>query len=150
MILTFTSSVNRSRTLVFYRVWTDLSFLSGKRTSIRAYPLDPRERYICDFFLYHIKIEGECGWIIWGPKGMLPPLSNYWVLGACPPPPFFLRLCIHVRCGRKIIHRFHVIYMCNFMQLSVILMTLTGIIRHVLHLNHIIKIYLKTINRLVL
>ena len=42
MILTFTSSVNRSRALVFYRVWTDLSFLSGKRTSIRACPLDPR------------------------------------------------------------------------------------------------------------
>ena len=32
-----------SRTLVIYRVWTNLSFLSGKRTSIRAYPLDPRE-----------------------------------------------------------------------------------------------------------
>ena len=43
MILTFTSSGNRSRTLVFYRVCTDLSFLSGKRTSIRAHPLDPRE-----------------------------------------------------------------------------------------------------------
>ena len=43
MILTFTSSVTRSGTLVFYRVWTDLSVLSGKRTSIRAYPLDPRE-----------------------------------------------------------------------------------------------------------
>ena len=42
MILTFTSSGNRSRTLVFYRVWTNLSFLSAKRTSIRAYPLDPR------------------------------------------------------------------------------------------------------------
>ena len=45
MILTFTSSVTRSRTLVFYRVWTDLSFLSGKRTSNRAYPLDPRVFY---------------------------------------------------------------------------------------------------------
>ena len=47
VILTFTSSVNRSRTLVFYRVWTDLSCLSGKRTSIRAYPLDPRGRPQC-------------------------------------------------------------------------------------------------------
>ena len=34
--------MNRSQTLVFYRVWTDLSFLSGKRTSTRACPLDPR------------------------------------------------------------------------------------------------------------
>ena len=32
-----------SRTLVIYRVWTNLLFLPGKRTSIRAYPLDPRE-----------------------------------------------------------------------------------------------------------
>ena len=31
-----------SRTLVIYRVWTNLSFLSGNRASIRAYPLDPR------------------------------------------------------------------------------------------------------------
>ena len=30
------------KTLDFYRVWTDLSFLSGKRASIRKYPLDPR------------------------------------------------------------------------------------------------------------
>ena len=42
MIFTFISSVNRSRILVFDRVWTNLSFLSGKRTLIRAYPLDPR------------------------------------------------------------------------------------------------------------
>ena len=48
--------------------------------------------YICDFFLFHIKIEGKGGWIIgWrgggegGPNGMLAPLSNYW--GAWPPPP---------------------------------------------------------------
>ena len=29
------------------------------------------------FFLFHIEIEGKCGWIIGGPKGMLAPLSNY-------------------------------------------------------------------------
>ena len=29
------------RTLVIYQVCTNLSFLSGKRTSSRAYPLDP-------------------------------------------------------------------------------------------------------------
>ena len=37
------------QTLVMYRVWTNLSFLSGKRTSIRAYPLNPRERNITTF-----------------------------------------------------------------------------------------------------
>ena len=45
------------------------------------------------FFLFHIEIEGKCGWIIGGGggggggKGMLPPppLSNYW--GPAPPPP---------------------------------------------------------------
>ena len=29
--------------------------------------------HLC-FFLFHIEIEGKCGWIIWGPKGMLAPL----------------------------------------------------------------------------
>ena len=50
MILTFTSSVNRSWILVFCRVWTDLSFLSGKRMLIRAYPLDPRVRVASQTF----------------------------------------------------------------------------------------------------
>ena len=56
----------------------------------------PSTWYICDFFLFHIEIEGICGWIIGGggPKGMLaPPLK---LLGGLPPPappPFFLRLC---------------------------------------------------------
>ena len=33
------------------------------------------------FFLFHIKIEGKCGWIIgwwWGGGGYFGPLSNYW------------------------------------------------------------------------
>ena len=43
----------------------------------------PSTWYICDFFLFHIEIEGKGGWIIWGggggggggAKGMLgPPL----------------------------------------------------------------------------
>ena len=45
---------------------------------------------ICDFFLFHIEIEGKGGWIIGGPKGMLAPLSNYWGGGGgggLPPPP---------------------------------------------------------------
>ena len=42
--------------------------------------------------LFHIEIEGKCGWLIGGrggegAKGMLvAPLSNYWV-GLPPPPP---------------------------------------------------------------
>ena len=36
----------------------------------------PSTWYICDFFLFHIEIEGNFGWIIGGPKGMLaPPLK---------------------------------------------------------------------------
>ena len=38
----------------------------------------PSTCYICEFFLFHIEIEGKCGYIIVGSKGMLPPLSNYW------------------------------------------------------------------------
>ena len=53
------------------------------------------EQYICDFFLFHIDIEGKCGWIIGGggPKGILAhALSNYWRGLPPPPPPLFLRL----------------------------------------------------------
>ena len=35
---------------------------------------------MCDIYLFHIEIEGKGGWIIGGPRGMLPPpspLSNY-------------------------------------------------------------------------
>ena len=49
----------------------------------------PSTWYICDFFLFHIKIEGKGGWIIGGGGGgggggrggklyVAPPLSNYW------------------------------------------------------------------------
>ena len=31
----------------------------------------PSTWYICDFFLFHIEIEGKGGWNIGGPKGML-------------------------------------------------------------------------------
>ena len=52
--------------------------------------------YICDFFLFHIEIEGKCGWIIgeggggWGGQRVCwPPFSNYWggLPPPCPPPP---------------------------------------------------------------
>ena len=47
----------------------------------------PSTWYICDFFLFHIEIEGKGEWTIGGPKNMLspPPFSNYW--GGLPPPP---------------------------------------------------------------
>ena len=47
----------------------------------------PSTWYICDFCLFQIEIEGKCGWIIGGPKGMLPPLSNYWGGPGPPAPP---------------------------------------------------------------
>ena len=47
----------------------------------------PLTWYICDFFQFHIEIEGKGGWIIGGgAKGYVaPPPSNYW--GGLPPPP---------------------------------------------------------------
>ena len=40
---------------------------------------NPSTWYVCDFFLFHIEIEGKCGWISGG-GGMVcwPSLSNYW------------------------------------------------------------------------
>ena len=58
----------------------------------------PSTWYICDFFLFHIEIEGKGGWIIWGgggAKGMLPPPPSQIIgWGAWPPPPLYLRLWV--------------------------------------------------------
>ena len=44
--------------------------------------------YICDFFLFHIEIEGKCGWIIGGAKGYDgPPLKLLGGGGPGPPGP---------------------------------------------------------------
>ena len=49
---------------------------------------NPSSWYICDFFLFHIEIEGKCGWMIGGPKGMLaPPRKLLGAWSPCPPPP---------------------------------------------------------------
>ena len=48
--------------------------------------------YICDFFLFHIEIEGKGGWIILGggggggAKGILGPPSQIIGWGPAPPP----------------------------------------------------------------
>ena len=71
--------------------------------------------YICDFFLFHIEIEGKCGWIIGGAKGMLPPPSNYWgAWPSLPPPPSpaYAYVFIHLPLLHLAITQFrdHVIY----------------------------------------
>ena len=47
--------------------------------------------YICEFFQFHIEIEGKGGWIMGGPKGMLAPslklLGGGWPPPPAPPPP---------------------------------------------------------------
>ena len=49
----------------------------------------PSTWYICDFFLFHIEIEGKCGWTIrggGGGKGYVGPPSQIIGGRACPPP----------------------------------------------------------------
>ena len=36
----------------------------------------PSTEYICDFFLFHIEIEGKCGWIIIGGQRVCWPSSQ--------------------------------------------------------------------------
>ena len=60
---------------------------------------DPSAWYFCDFFLFHIEIEGKCGWIIGGggQRVCWPPLKLLGGGGAAPPPPLlFLRLCYYL------------------------------------------------------
>ena len=51
----------------------------------------PSTWYICDFFLFHIEIEGKGGWIIWGGgggggKGYVAPPPPLKLLGGGPGP----------------------------------------------------------------
>ena len=54
----------------------------------------PSAWYSCDFFLFHIEIEGNVGGLFGGGGGKeyVAPLSNYWGEGGRPPGPLFLRL----------------------------------------------------------
>ena len=44
----------------------------------------PSAWFVFDFFLFHIEIEGKCGWIIGGGEGLPPSQIIGW---ASPPPP---------------------------------------------------------------
>ena len=81
--------INQCQTITFFILKSDI--IENSRIEFRGIILPapsnqikvtfiiiyPSTWYICDFFLFHIKIEGKGGWIIGGPKGMLAPLSNY-------------------------------------------------------------------------
>ena len=100
--------INQSQMIIFLILKSDI--IENSRIELRGIVLPvpsnqikvaflllfyPSTWYICDFFLFHIEIEGQGGWIIGGgggSKGMLaPPLK---LLGGPGPPwpPLFLRL----------------------------------------------------------
>ena len=47
----------------------------------------PSTWYICDFFLFHMEIEGKGGWIIGGQRVCWPPPPLKLLGGGLPPPP---------------------------------------------------------------
>ena len=53
----------------------------------------PSTWYIFGFYLFHIKIEGKCCWIIGGVGGKVCWPHSQIIGGAAPLAPFFLRLC---------------------------------------------------------
>ena len=61
----------------------------------------PSTWYICVFFLFHIEIEGKCGWIIGGAKGYVGPPSQ--IIGGPGPPSSYaygsriLLCCLHTK-----------------------------------------------------
>ena len=77
----------------------------SKKLQLHLLLFYPPTRYICDFFLFHIEIEGKCGWIIGGGGGQrvcCPPLKLLEgpgppIIGGawppCPPPwpPYYWR-----------------------------------------------------------
>ena len=105
--------INQCQTITFLILKSDIinrkfknriernSFASSFKSKLHLLLFYPSTWYICDFFLFHIEIEGKGGWNIGGgggggAKGMLaPPLK---LLGGGPPP-IFLRLCSSICCS---------------------------------------------------
>ena len=91
--------INQCQTIIFLILKSDI--IENSRIELRGIVLPvlqiklklhlllfyPSTWYICDFFLFHIEIEGKGGWIIGGggQRVCCPPLSNYW--GRWPPLP---------------------------------------------------------------
>ena len=90
--------INQCQTITFLILKSDI--IENSRMELRGIVLPapsnqikvtlllfyPSTWYICDFFLFHIEIEGKCGWNIGGPKGMLA-LKLLGGGGAWPPLP---------------------------------------------------------------
>ena len=74
----------------------------------------PSTWYICDIFLFHIEIEGKCGWIIGGGQRVCWPPSQIPAPPPPPPPPLppFLRLCVvpsaHIRIAYDFCHHSYI------------------------------------------
>ena len=81
-MLYLTCTTITSVDLAHYGVSRVKDWVSGDCGTILFYP---STWYICDFYLFHIEIEGKGGWIIGGAKGYVgPPLK---LLGGGPGPP---------------------------------------------------------------
>ena len=67
-----------------------ITFLISNQIKVAFIIIFPSTWYICDFFLFHIEIEGKGGWIIGGAKGYVAP-PPFKLLGGGP---LFLHLCM--------------------------------------------------------
>ena len=88
--------INQCRIIIFLNLKSDI--IENSRIELRGIVCQhlqiklklhlvlfyPSTWYICDFFLFHIEIEGKCGWIIGGAKGYVGPPSQI-IGGAWPP-----------------------------------------------------------------
>ena len=89
--------INQCKIITFLILKSDI--IENSRNSIQHLQMKlmlhlllfyPSIWYICEFFLFHIEIEGNSGSVIagGGGKGMLTLLSNYWgTWPPCPLPP---------------------------------------------------------------
>ena len=88
--------INQCQIITFLILKSDI--IKNSRIELRGIPSNqikvtviiifPFNLVHCDFFLFHIEIEGKGGWIIGGGRQRVcPPLSNYWGGGGWPPWP---------------------------------------------------------------